>query len=88
MTVIMDDANLAALVDVADAVCKQFAAAGIPAVIGSPNPAEDLHARAIIALGGSVKREHIASSACWCQPEVDYTDPITGVSVFVHRSTQ
>lgn len=84
----MADANLVALMDVADAVCKQFTAAGIPAVIGSPNPAEDLHARAIIALGGSVKREHIASSACWCQPEVNYTDPVTGASVIVHRGTQ
>ena len=32
--------------------------------------------------------EHIASPDCWCEPEVDYVDPDTGVKVFVHRSTQ
>ena len=77
-----------ALRDVADAVCKQFAAAGIAPVIGSPNPAEDLHARAVIALGGKVEREHIASAACWCQPETDYVDPVTGAVVYVHRKVQ
>lgn len=78
----------AALRDVADAVCKQFTAAGIEAVIGSPNPAEDLHARAVLALGGTVKREHITSSACWCGPTVEYTDPETNVSVLVHKELQ
>jgi len=33
-------------------------------------------------------REHIASETCWCKPELDYTDPDTGVSVYVHRGTQ
>jgi hypothetical protein len=33
-------------------------------------------------------REHIDSETCWCKPEVDYTDPDTGVSVYVHRKTQ
>ena len=33
-------------------------------------------------------RKHIASETCWCKPELDYTDPDTGVSVYVHRRTQ
>lgn len=78
--------QIAALLDVADAVCKQFAAAGIPAVIGSPNPAEDLHARAILALGGTVEREHIDSIACWCEPTIEHEDE--DVRVIVHRRTQ
>jgi len=81
--------SLVALRDVADAVCKQFSAAGIGAVIGSPNPAEDLHARAILARGGTVKREHITDgSPCWCDPTVEYRDPDTGAAVIVHREMQ
>lgn len=80
--------SLIALRDVADAVCKQFAAAGIAAVVGSPNPAEDLHARAILALGGTVQREHITSTACWCEPTVEYRDPETGTAVIVHKGLQ
>ncbi len=79
---------LTKLSDIADAVCKQFSAAGISAVIGSPNPAEDLHARAILALGGTVTREHITSAACWCEPTVDYRDPVTKSAVIVHRALQ
>ncbi len=33
-------------------------------------------------------REHIDSETCWCKPELDYTDPDTGVSVYVHRRVQ
>ena len=32
--------------------------------------------------------EHIDSETCWCKPALDYTDPDTGVSVYVHRRTQ
>jgi hypothetical protein len=32
--------------------------------------------------------EHIDSENCWCEPELVYTDPDTGVSVYVHRKTQ
>ena len=32
--------------------------------------------------------EHIDSETCWCEPELDYTDPDTGVSVYVHRRAQ
>jgi len=32
--------------------------------------------------------EHINNETCWCEPELDYTDPDTGVSVYVHRGTQ
>jgi hypothetical protein len=54
----------------------------------SATPAEDLHARAVLALGGKVEREHIASAACWCQPTVEYRDPDTGVAVIVHKEMQ
>jgi hypothetical protein len=32
--------------------------------------------------------EHIDSENCWCEPELDYTDPVSGVSVYVHRRVQ
>ena len=32
--------------------------------------------------------EHIASAECWCGPELSYTSPETGASVFVHRRLQ
>jgi hypothetical protein len=32
--------------------------------------------------------EHIDSETCWCEPELNYTDPETGVSVYVHRRAQ
>jgi hypothetical protein len=28
----------------------------------------------------------VTSSDCWCGPEVDYVDPVTGVKVYVHRA--
>jgi len=34
------------------------------------------------------KRAHTASRDCWCEPEVNYTDPETGASVVVHRGAQ
>lgn len=34
------------------------------------------------------KREHEASADCWCEPEIDYTDPDTGISVYVHKDVQ
>lgn len=34
------------------------------------------------------KREHEVSAACWCGPDIDYTDPETGVSVYVHKEPQ
>ncbi len=37
------------LLDVVDAMCKQFALAGIAAKAGGNHPAEDLHARAVAA---------------------------------------
>ena len=35
-----------------------------------------------------VERDHIDNETCWCEPELDYTDPDTGVSVYVHRRVQ
>lgn len=33
--------------------------------------------------------EHITDGRpCWCEPELDYKDPETGVEVWVHRRTQ
>jgi hypothetical protein len=40
------------------------------------------------ALADGAKREHIAGADCWCHPEIDYTDPVTGVSVYVHKRPQ
>jgi hypothetical protein len=36
-----------------------------------------------------VSLEHVTDgSKCWCDPELDYKDPDTGVEVWVHRSKQ
>lgn len=33
--------------------------------------------------------EHVTDGGpCWCEPEIDYTDPKTGVSVIVHKRPQ
>jgi len=32
--------------------------------------------------------EHIASPRCWCAPVIHSTDPVTGVSVWVHKGKQ
>lgn len=32
--------------------------------------------------------EHETSEHCWCHPEAAYTDPETGVTVWVHRGLQ
>lgn len=29
--------------------------------------------------------EHEASAECWCEPELNYVDPVTGASVYVHK---
>ena len=31
------------------------------------------------------KKMHKDSADCWCGPELDYVDPETGVSVYVHK---
>lgn len=31
--------------------------------------------------------EHEESETCWCEPELSYVDPYTGVAVWVHRET-
>lgn len=31
------------------------------------------------------EQEHELSQDCWCQPTLDYRDPVTGVEVWVHR---
>lgn len=41
-----------------------------------------------VALRDQKSREHIASENCWCHPELDYVDPETGASVYVHRRQQ
>jgi hypothetical protein len=36
-----------------------------------------------------VAREHITDgSQCWCEPETNYKDPETGISVIVHKEPQ
>jgi hypothetical protein len=44
--------------------------------------------RAMLAAAPSPQREHVASADCWCGPEVDYVDPITGAAVYSHRRPQ
>jgi hypothetical protein len=35
------------------------------------------------------KPEHITNgNPCWCNPEIDYVDPETGVAVIVHKEPQ
>lgn len=31
--------------------------------------------------------EHLESENCWCEPELHYRDPVTGVCVYVHKDT-
>ena len=50
-----------------------------------PHPSETI-AAAIRARGG--EREHDASSDCWCNPELNYVDPVTGAKVWVHKEPQ
>jgi len=33
-------------------------------------------------------REHVMSGDCWCNPELNYTDPETGAEVWVHKEPQ
>jgi hypothetical protein len=32
--------------------------------------------------------KHIMNPTCWCEPELNYIDPDTGVAVYVHRGKQ
>ena len=35
------------------------------------------------------KPQHITDGTpCWCNPELDYVDPITGAEVWVHKEPQ
>ena len=35
------------------------------------------------------KQEHVTDgSPCWCNPELDYKDPDTGVEVWIHKEPQ
>jgi len=38
--------------------------------------------------GESVAREHRSSGDCWCNPELNYVHPVTGVEVWVHKEPQ
>ena len=35
-----------------------------------------------------VQRGHGSDASCWCLPVLDYTDPETGASVYVHQRPQ
>jgi hypothetical protein len=30
---------------------------------------------------------HVLEGTCWCQPVIDYEDPVTGAIVFIHRAS-
>lgn len=32
--------------------------------------------------------EHDVTNSCWCEPEIDYLDPETGVAVWLHKRVQ
>ena len=36
----------------------------------------------------SSQRQHVGSADCWCGPAVEFKDPETGASVWVHRMVQ
>lgn len=36
----------------------------------------------------SSQRQHIGSADCWCSPTVEFKDPVSGVSVWVHKQVQ
>ena len=73
---------------VADAVAverEEFAKIADKWIKAYPHPSQiiatDIRAR------GDV-REHIMSGDCWCNPELNYTDPETGSEVWVHKEPQ
>jgi hypothetical protein len=33
-------------------------------------------------------KEHLDDTSCWCEPCLDYRDPHTGKTVWVHRCLQ
>lgn len=34
----------------------------------------------------AVNNVHSETAECWCMPEIDYVDPVTGVKVYVHKN--
>ena len=35
-----------------------------------------------------IYEQHTPSAECWCNPIVDYVDPITGSEVYIHNNIQ
>lgn len=33
----------------------------------------------------SSQRQHVGNSGCWCSPVVEFKDPASGISVWVHK---
>jgi len=52
---------------------------------GQTSPGHGINIKAARA---ELTKEHEAKPDCWCEPELDYTDEITGVSVWTHRQIQ
>jgi hypothetical protein len=45
--------------------------------------------REVQRLGQEIEQEHITDGGkCWCDPELDYKDPNTGVEVWIHKDLQ
>lgn len=58
--------------------------------IGSPEPRPDTPKPVDVQVTPEVEAvelAHVFESTCWCQPVIDYEDPITGARVYVHRAT-
>lgn len=51
---------------------------------------DDSHKKGALVIPGYVSGPmvHETSKDCWCNPEVDYVDPDTGATVYVHKEPQ
>lgn len=50
-----------------------------------PECDELAEARSIVATAWVPPAEHIEAPDCWCNPTLDYVDPVTGNAVYVHH---
>ena len=74
---------------VADAVVAEREACAYKesiALLGADRELANRVDKAIRARGNV--REHNMSGDCWCNPELNYTDPETGAEVWVHKEPQ
>lgn len=74
---------------VADAISHEREACAYRAGIALLGADRELANRVDKAIRARVNvREHTMSGDCWCNPELNYTDPETGAEVWVHKEPQ